>query len=119
MLDNSLEHDILDLGLVYYKDIVKDPDQLIIKIEELDKKYNQDKPKDYETSVRPWVPWKNDNGSNEIFNYQKFIPQVKHISPFDKYKNGLPQEQRDITKLTYAVVKNIVLAKEIKKQEKK
>ena len=40
------------------------------------------------------------------------------INAFDKYKNGLPQEQRDITKLTYAVVKNIVLAKEIKKQEK-
>ena len=40
------------------------------------------------------------------------------ISAFEKYKNGLPQDQRDITKLTYTIVKNIVLSKEIKKQEK-
>ena len=40
------------------------------------------------------------------------------INAFDKYKGGLPQEQRDITKLSYNVVKNIVLSKEIKKQEK-
>jgi hypothetical protein len=40
------------------------------------------------------------------------------INAFEKYKNGLPQDQRDITKLTYTIVKNIVLSKEIKKQEK-
>jgi len=40
------------------------------------------------------------------------------INAFDKYKSGLPQDQRDITKLSYSVVKNIVLSKEIKKQEK-
>ena len=40
------------------------------------------------------------------------------INAFDKYKSGLPQDQRDITKLSYGIVKNIVLSKEIKKQEK-
>ena len=40
------------------------------------------------------------------------------INAFDKYKSGLPQDQRDITKLSYSIVKNIVLSKEIKKQEK-
>jgi len=40
------------------------------------------------------------------------------INAFEKYKSGLPQDQRDITKLTYSIVKNIVLSKEIKKQEK-
>ena len=40
------------------------------------------------------------------------------INAFDKYKSGLPQEQRDITKLSYSIAKNIVLSKEIKKQEK-
>ena len=38
------------------------------------------------------------------------------INAFEKYKNGLPQDQRDITKLTYTIVKNIVLSKEIKKK---
>ena len=40
------------------------------------------------------------------------------INAFDKYKNGLPEDQRDITKLSYGVVKNIVLGKEVKKLQK-
>jgi hypothetical protein len=40
------------------------------------------------------------------------------INAFDKYKAVLPQDQIDITKLSYGIVKNIVLSKEIKKQEK-
>jgi hypothetical protein len=80
------DYEVLDLGLVYYKNILKNPNSLIEKIEELDARWHKDSPKPYETSVKPWVPWKNDNGSEEIFNYQKFIPQVKHIAPWDKYK---------------------------------
>lgn len=82
-----LEYDILDLGMVYYKNIVKEPQELINKIEQLDQRYLNDQPKDFQTSVKPWVPWINDNGSNEIFCYQKFIPQVQHISPNDIYKD--------------------------------
>ena len=80
------DYEVLDLGLVYYRNILKNPNSLIEKIEELDGRWHKDSPKPYETSVKPWVPWKNDNGSEEIFNYQKFIPQVKHIAPWDKYK---------------------------------
>lgn len=82
-----LEYDILDLGMVYYKNIVKEPQELINKIEQLDQRYLNDQPKDFQTSVKPWVPWINDNGSNEIFCYQKFIPQVQHISPNDIYRD--------------------------------
>ena len=60
------------------------------------------------------------------FLIDKFKPTTKDtkeqitavINAFEKYKNGLPQDQRDITTLTYTIVKNIVLSKEIKKQEK-
>lgn len=87
MLDSNLEYEILDLGLVYYKNILNNTEDLINKIEDLDRRYHEENTSGNETSVRPWVPWINDNGSNEIFNYQKFIPQVKDISLFDKYKN--------------------------------
>jgi len=87
LLDNNLDYNVLDLGLVYYKNILKNPANLIERIENLDLIYSNEKPGDHETSVRPWVPWKNDNGSNEIFNYQKFIPQIQHISPFDRYRS--------------------------------
>lgn len=86
MLENNLDYEILDLGLVYYKNILKNPELLIEKIEELDDRYNKDNPDETETSVRSWIPWKNDNGSDEIFNYQKFIPQIRHISFLDKYR---------------------------------
>lgn len=87
MLINNLDYEVLDLGLVYYKNILKNPKNLINEIENLDKRYHQENSKYSETSVRPWIPWINDNGSNEIFNYQKFIPQVKDISPLDKYRD--------------------------------
>lgn len=90
---SNFNYDILDLGLVYYKNIVKDPDKLIEKIESLDAKFLNNKTKESQTSVRPWVPWINDNGSNEIFCYQKFIPQTKHIFDWDVYK----EEQRFIS----------------------
>ena len=87
ILLSEFNYEILDLGMVYYKNVIKEPQKLIDKIENLELKYLSDKPNDMQTSVRPWTPWINDNGSNEIFNYQKFIPQVQHISPNDIYRN--------------------------------
>jgi hypothetical protein len=79
-------YEILDLGMVYYKDIIKDPQGLINKIEELDSRYANDKPGHTETVVKPWVPWKNETGRQETFCLQKFIPQVQNISQNDRYR---------------------------------
>lgn len=82
-----MEYEILDLGFVYYKNVIENPNQLIEKIEELDIRYQNDKPKDFETNVKPWIPWHHDKDSNRIFCYQKFIPEVDNISKFDKYRD--------------------------------
>jgi predicted 2-oxoglutarate/Fe(II)-dependent dioxygenase YbiX len=80
------DFEILDLGLVYYKNIVNDPGSLIKKIEELDSRYQEEKPLPFATSVKPWVPWTYGEGENKVtFNMQKFIPQVKDISKTDIY----------------------------------
>jgi len=84
---SEFNYEILDLGMVYYKNVIKEPQELINKIENLELKYLSDQPNELQTSVKPWVPWINDNGSNEIFNYQKFIPQVQHIRPDDIYRD--------------------------------
>ena len=61
-----LNYEILDLGMVYYKNIVNNPADLINKIEELDTTYGE--------------------GDNMLtFNMQKFIPQVKDIPKSDIY----------------------------------
>lgn len=85
MNSQEFDYEILDIGMVYYKDIVENPAQLIIDIEALDKKYLEEK--QYNTSVQPWVPWKNDGGNRETFCLQKFIPQVKDISKDDIYRD--------------------------------
>lgn len=82
----SLDHEVLDLGLVYYKNIILDPQDLINKIESLDKKINDNGKQFDNTSVKPWTAWQNDGGNREVFCLQKFIPQVKDIPDTDIYK---------------------------------
>lgn len=88
-----LDYEILDLGMVYYKNIIKDPKQLIIDIESLDKKYNEDSAPE-KTSVKPWMPWTYGSGHNKLmFCWQKFIPQVKDLQEDDIYF----EEQKNIS----------------------
>jgi hypothetical protein len=41
----------------------------------------------------------------------------EYLNMFDRYKNGLPAEERDITKYTYDKLKNLIKSKTIKKEE--
>lgn len=97
MLNNNFKYEILDLGLIYYKDIILEPSRIINKIEYLDYRYKVDSINENQTSVRPWQPWINENGSDEVFCYQKFIPQVKHIREDDIFKD----DQKYISSLLF------------------
>ena len=89
---STFNHEILDLGLVYYTDVIKNPELLVKQIEDLDAKYTIEQTKD--TSVKPWVAWTYGEGENKLmFCWQKFIPQVEHIKPTDAYK----EEQTNIS----------------------
>lgn len=84
LLDFNVE--VLDLGIAYYTDVIKDPASLIKQIEELDAKYAEDN-KPLQTSVKPWIAWTYGEGENKLmFCWQKFIPQVEHIPANDVYK---------------------------------
>lgn len=87
-------YEVLDLGIVYYKNIVNNPADLINKIEELESKYLSNPENMKKTSVRPWTPWTYGEGENKTtFNMQKFIPQARDLSPNDVYYN----EQKHIS----------------------
>ena len=89
---STFNHEILDLGMVYYTNVIKDPELLIKKIEDLDNRYNLEQNKN--TSVKPWTAWTYGEGQNKLmFCWQKFIPQVEHISMTDTYR----EEQIDIS----------------------
>jgi Rps23 Pro-64 3,4-dihydroxylase Tpa1-like proline 4-hydroxylase len=74
----NLEYEILDLGLVYYKNIVKDPNKLIQEIEDLEIKVLNTNQKN-KTLVEPWTNWT--YSDEKVFCKQKFIPQQKDINP--------------------------------------
>lgn len=81
----TFDYEVLDLGLVYYKSVIKDPARLIKDIENLEEKYNNSNLKEM-TEVKPWIAWRNESaGTNEIFCWQKFIPQVQHIRKDDPF----------------------------------
>ena len=65
--------EILDLGLVYYKNAIIDPEKIIKEVEDLDKKILINKNKIIKTTAKPWSPW---NYEEKFFCWQKFfIPQ--------------------------------------------
>lgn len=79
-----MEYKELSLGVVYYKNIIKDPYGLIDKIESLEEKRNLEK--DYRSEfIKPWQAWDYDHGNKEktIFCWQKFLPKPEDINVND------------------------------------
>lgn len=94
MISKNLNHEVLDLGLVYYKNVVGNTQQIIDNIEDLDEKYRNSPELHDRTVVQQWTPWINDSaGTNEVFCWQKFIPTMEQISDDDAFKD----EQRNIS----------------------
>ena len=94
MISKNLNHEVLDLGLVYYKNILSNTQQIIDNIEDLDERYINSPELHNRTVVQQWSPWINDSaGTNEVFCWQKFVPTMEQISEDDAFKD----EQRNIS----------------------
>lgn len=90
-----MEYRILDLGLVYYKNVIPEPQRLIDLIENLNERFLANEHKnDARTVVRDWSPW---SYGEMIFNYQKFFPEAKDISNTDYYS----KEMKEIAEVLY------------------
>lgn len=89
-----IDYEVLDLGLVLYKNIIPEPDKIIDDVNNLDQKFLNKEHKDNYTDVKGWIDW-SDNGST--FCWQKFLPPVDKINKNDYYFN----EQYSISKRLY------------------
>ena len=81
-----MKYEELALGVVYYKNIIDNPNELINKIESLEEKRSIHK--DYKSeSVRPLQAWDYDHGNKEktIFCWQKFLPKPEDIDINDYF----------------------------------
>lgn len=77
-----MEYDILDLGLVVYKNVIPNPQSIIDLIEEVDKRFAVKEHGEATTIVDKWIPW---TYGDMTFNYQKFFPEAKDIPQDDYY----------------------------------
>lgn len=81
-----LNYEVLDLGLVLYKDIIKEPEKIIEDIDLLEKRYQNNEHGSSFTEVRPWIPWQNQSaGTMETFCWQKFLLPPPAINFTDYY----------------------------------
>jgi len=83
-----MNYEVLGLGLVYYKDAIKDPNKIIESIELLDKRFLANEHKDSETTVKSWSPW---SYEKTVFNMQKFFPESQDISEKDFYAKEMKE----------------------------
>lgn len=77
-----IEYEILDLGLVYYKNAIPEPDKLIERIENLNSRFVSGEHGSAFTYVKDWTPW---SYGHMIFNYQQFFPEEKDLPKNDYY----------------------------------
>jgi hypothetical protein len=91
----SFSYDILDLGLVYYKNAIDSPQHIVDVINNIDKRYHDGEQGNSPTSVQPWTPW---TYGHLHFNDQKFFPEPEMLSSEDYYY----KEMLDITTKMYS-----------------
>lgn len=83
---SELEYEILDLGLVYYKNALENPQEIIDIINDTNKRFLAGEHGNSPTDEEPWVPWQYGEGANQqTFCWKKFFPQIKDISDYDYY----------------------------------
>ena len=81
-----MEFKQLALGVVQYNGIIKSPQLIIDKIEDLEIKRQED-PSYKSEFVKEWTAWDYDHGGPEktVFCWQKFLPKPEDISLDDKF----------------------------------
>lgn len=77
-----MHYNILDLGLVLYKNAIPEPESIINLIEDLDNRFMANEHDGAKTIVGEWRPW---TYGDLTFNYQKFFPEVHNIPTDDYY----------------------------------
>jgi len=83
--------EVLDLGLVYFKNAILNPEQIIKDIEDLDKKTLEDTSTVNKTKSQTWHPWKYRDGKPDesFFCLQKNFLPVEQINEKDFFYNEL------------------------------
>ncbi len=86
----SLNFEVLDLGLVYYRNMIPEPDHIVELVKKLNSRFESGEHGDSFTMVRGWDAWKDDH-MEKPFNYKFYIYRHKDIWENDFYREDLLQ----------------------------
>lgn len=89
--------EILDLGLVYYKNAIPEPQYIIDTVNSIDDRLASNEHNGQFTSVKPWSPW---TYEHLHFNDQKFFPEPEKLSEEDYFY----KEMFDVTTRMYSAL---------------
>jgi Rps23 Pro-64 3,4-dihydroxylase Tpa1-like proline 4-hydroxylase len=78
----NLDYEVLDLGLVIYKNVVDNPSKIITDILDLDSRYSNNEHSGSTTLLKPWGIW--DYGDNK-FCEKRYLLEESHIPEDDYY----------------------------------
>jgi Rps23 Pro-64 3,4-dihydroxylase Tpa1-like proline 4-hydroxylase len=93
-MNQTYDYEVLDLGLVYYKNALKDSQSIIDAIKNIEDRFSSGEHGDSMTSVKTWTPWQY---GEQTFCWQKFFPKPEDIDVNDYYY----KEQVEISKRLY------------------
>lgn len=82
MNSQEFDYEILDLGLVLYKNVVKNPASVIDAVNKIDARFMSNEHKNSQTNVAAWQDW---SDGELTFCQQKFFPKPEDINPADFY----------------------------------
>lgn len=86
----SLDFKVLDLGLVYYKNIIPNSEYILDLVKKLSDRFDAKEHGDSFTRVREWEPWWDDH-MPKPFNYKFYIYRHNEIPENDFYRDDLMQ----------------------------
>jgi Rps23 Pro-64 3,4-dihydroxylase Tpa1-like proline 4-hydroxylase len=90
----EFDYEILDLGLVLYKNIIDNPSSIIDKVNDLDRRFTANEHGNSFTQVAGWIDW---SDNDQTFCHKKFFPKPEDINQEDFYYN----DQKDISQQLY------------------
>ncbi len=119
-MSQSLDYEVLDLGLVIYKGIIKDPDKIIEDVLDLDDRFTNNEHGSQVTVVKPWTPW--EYGENRFCDMkflleETYIPEndyyaKEQISIYQRLESGLKSALDHYSKVLYPFAENNIKGRE-------